>query len=256
MAVVTHLSASQLTLYLQCSLKYRFHYVDQIEPKFKSSGLAFGGTIHSTLEWLHRQRIEGKPIAIEDLLRIFHADWFAQNMAAIRFSNHDDRESLLKTGEGLLALYLRELPQTLPKFVEYPFEIPLVHPKTHEVLDLEVKGVIDLIEEDGMIVDHKTSAKTMDSASINRSLQFTIYSYAYRYLFESPEKGIRIDNLIKTKQPKIERTYTERSQKDYIRLFHLAGAVLHGIDSAVFMPNPGWMCADCEYQEHCQNWQG
>ena len=54
MAAVTHLSASQLTLYLQCSLKYRFHYVDQIEAKFKSSGLAFGGTIHSTLEWLHR----------------------------------------------------------------------------------------------------------------------------------------------------------------------------------------------------------
>lgn len=256
MAVVTHLSASQLTLYLQCSLKYRFHYVDQIEAKFKSSGLAFGGTIHSTLEWLHRQRIEGNPIAIEDLLRIFHSDWFAQNMAAIRFSNHDDRESLLRTGEGLLALYLRELPQTLPKFVEYPFEIPLVHPKTHEVLDLEVKGVIDLIEEDGMIVDHKTSSKTMDAASINRSLQFTIYSYTYRYLFNQPETGIRIDNLIKTKQPKIERVKTIRSVSDYIRLFHLAEAVLHGIENAVFIPNPGWMCADCEYQEHCQNWQG
>lgn len=255
MPVATHLSASQINLYLQCSLKYRFSYIDGIEPPFKPAGLAFGGTIHSALEWLHRQRKEGHEFSLEGLLRVFNADWYAQNLSAVKFHSSDTRESLAQLGAKLLALYLQHLPPAKPVQVEYPFEVPLVHPQTHEVLDLELRGVIDLIEDSGVIVDHKTSGRSLDETTVNGSLQFTAYSYAFRYLFGRAELGIRVDNLVKTKQPRMEQIRTSRTERDHIRLFRVAEQVLRGLDASVFFPNPGWMCSDCEHVVHCNNWQ-
>jgi len=44
-----HLSYSQINTYLTCSLKYKFHYLDQIEPPFVSSALVFGSCIHEAV---------------------------------------------------------------------------------------------------------------------------------------------------------------------------------------------------------------
>ena len=62
---IEHLSKSQISLYMDCSLKYKFQYIDNLPKPFKPAGLAFGTSIHSALEWLQgtaqgAQRILGK----------------------------------------------------------------------------------------------------------------------------------------------------------------------------------------------------
>ena len=54
-----HLSSSQLNLYLQCSLKYKFQYVDGLPRPCKASGLAFGSALHSALAWFHKELAAG-----------------------------------------------------------------------------------------------------------------------------------------------------------------------------------------------------
>ena len=41
-----HVSYSQLNTFLMCPLRYRFQYVEEIPPAFKSAALAFGSAIH------------------------------------------------------------------------------------------------------------------------------------------------------------------------------------------------------------------
>ena len=54
-----HVSATQLNLYLMCSLKYRFVYVDRLPRPFKPVELALGTAFHAAIEWWHKQRKQG-----------------------------------------------------------------------------------------------------------------------------------------------------------------------------------------------------
>src|SRR5215470_6975173 len=80
------ISVSQINLYRTCSLKYRFQYIDQLPRLGRAAGLVFGSAVHKALEWLHKARAAGEHPRLDDLLRVFEADWHAQCLAGdIRF---------------------------------------------------------------------------------------------------------------------------------------------------------------------------
>lgn len=252
-----YISVSQMNLYMMCSLKYRFAYIDEIEPKFKPAALAFGSSFHAALEWLHRRRMDHVPkISEEKVARIFKADWYAWKFQNVRFKKGQDHKSLTETGQRMILKYMENLPEKKPLDVEVGFRIPLVNPETGEVLDMDLRGVIDLLEADDTIVEHKTSARVMDESTANTSLQLTAYSYAFRYLFDRIEPGIRLDNVTKSKQTRFVSYLVQRTESDYVRLFNVAKSVLQGICAGVFIPTPNWMCADCEYLQECIDWKG
>ena len=98
--MIDHLSASQITLYSQCSLKYKFQYIDQLPKPFKSSGLAFGSVMHSAIEWFHKERIKKREIPLDRLLKVFETDWFSQKVdTSIRYKDGEDEMRLLLTGK-------------------------------------------------------------------------------------------------------------------------------------------------------------
>ena len=253
--MMDHLSASQISLYLDCSLKYKFHYIDQIPKPFKPSGVFFGKVIHSALEWLNKERQMGNHVTLEKLFKIFETDWFAYKVEeTILFKEGETEEKLILKGKELLSLYFHQ--QNEPVLVaEHPFQIPLIS-QTGEVLEVPLYGVIDLIEKGDVIVEFKTSQRIMDTFQILNSLQLTAYSYAYEFLFQKRPKGLKIVNLIKAKNPKIEVIQTTREKKDYQRLFLLAKKVLEAIKAQIFFPKPSFKCKECEYQEYCQKWEG
>ena len=113
-----------------------------------------------------------------------------------------------------------------------------------------------MIEKGDVITEFKTSQKTMDLFQVSNSLQLTAYSYAYEFLFQKRPKGLKIVNLVKSKNPKLEVIYTTREKKDYQRLFLLAKKVLEAIKARIFFPKPSFKCKECEYQEYCQKWGG
>lgn len=156
----------------------------------------------------------------------------------------------------MILKYIENLPEKKPKDVEVEFRVPLVNPETGDVLNIDLKGVIDLLESDDTIVEHKTSARVMDESTVNASLQLTAYSYAFRHLFDRKESGIRLDNITKSKQTRIVSFKVQRTENDYVRLFNVANSVLQGICAGIFFPTPNWMCADCEYLQECIDWKG
>jgi putative RecB family exonuclease len=252
------LSPSQINLYLTCSLKYRFQYIDRLPKLTHSASLVFGGAIHAALEWLHKERKKGKPPPLDEILRVFEADWNAQIFGeTVAFAdNGDSPEAMIRKGKELLSQFFHQFACSV-KEAELHFQLPLVHPTTGEVVDVPLRGVIDLVEEGDVLDEFKTSQKSWSASDLPDNVQLTAYAYAYRMLFGHPAKMLRIVNLVRTKNVKIEPMTTERGEADYARLFHLGKEVRKGVTGQVFIPSRGcWMCKDCEYDRDCREWTG
>jgi putative RecB family exonuclease len=255
-----HLSSSQINLYLLCSLKYKFQYVDKLPKPFKSSGLVFGSAFHSTLSWYFKKKLKdngnGNGIPLENIYRILDADWYAQTVdQEIRYKEGETEMKLLVMAKELLGLYVSQ-PFKEIMGTEIPFTIPLVNPATGEALGINLEGYIDLVEKDETIVEFKTTNKAMDQGDADDHIQLTAYSYAYEMIHQRPPKNLKIVNFVKTKKPKINPFETQRKQSDYQRFYYLAGQVLKGILNKIFFPKASFICKDCEYGEPCRAWQG
>ena len=168
----------------------------------------------------------------------------------------DPEGMLLLKGKELLSEYYRWPVEPILD-AGIPFQIPLVDRATGEVLDVPLRGVIDLIQAGGTLVEFKTSQRRWSMADIPNNIQLTAYSMAYELLYGRPAKDLKLVNLVKTRTPLIEEHVTGRDQTDYTQLFHLAKEVLKGIRNDIFFPNPGcWLCRDCEYDQDCREWTG
>lgn len=255
-ARMPHLSNSQINLYSQCSLKYKYQYVDEFPKPFKSSGLAFGSAIHSALSWLNRERMNGNSITLERLYRIFDADWYSQKVdMEIRYKGGEEEMKLVVLGKEMLGLYL-EKPHDGIKGTEVPFVVPIINPQSGQRLGIDLEGVIDLVEENDTITEFKTSAQMIDPKEVDNYLQLTIYSYAYEMLTHKPPKLLRVVDFVKTKKPKMIILETKRCKADYQRFFFLAVQVLKGVQNRLFFPRTGFWCKDCEYGGLCKDWKG
>ncbi|MEX1138924.1 MAG: PD-(D/E)XK nuclease family protein [Bacteroidota bacterium] len=250
-----HLSSSQITLYLQCALKYKFQYVENRPKPFRPSALAFGSALHSALDWLNKERMKGRTVSLEELHRIYDADWFTQKVdAEIRFKDGEQEMALAALGKEFLTLYLEE-PVKKIAGAEIHFNVPLADPFTGEALGMNLEGFLDLVEADGTIVEFKTSAATLSASDLDGRLQFTAYSYAYEFLHRKPPKEIKVVNFVKAKKPRIAIAETRRTKADYAGFVHVAREVLKGINAEVFPPSPSFMCKECEYASICPLWQ-
>src|SRR4029077_21116982 len=138
------ISISQVNAYLACPLKYRFQYVDKIPRPWRVAAMGFGSSVHAAVEWFHKDRLAGRSPELTQVLQVFDADWYAQNVEPLVLSEKESKDSLAEKGHGMLQLYVESTNGTKPVAVEQFFEVDLADPETGEVLDLRLRGVIDL----------------------------------------------------------------------------------------------------------------
>ncbi len=248
-------SISQVNTYLGCPLKYRFQYVDKIPRPWRVAAMAFGTSVHAAVEWFHKERLAGRSPELTQVLQVFDADWYAQNTEPLVFSDRESREGLAEKGRAMLQLYVESTNGTKPVAVEQPFELDLVDPETGEVLDVRLRGVVDLVEEGDVLVDLKTAGRTLESGGLDRHLQLSTYALAFLLLRGQIPK-LRLDMLLKTTKPRLERHETTRSLEDLGWTARLIREVSLAIETEHFFPNPSWRCTECEYFAHCQQWRG
>ncbi len=249
------LSVSQVNAYLGCPLKYRLQYVDKIPRPWRAAAMAFGTSIHAAVEWFHRERLAERTPDLSEVLKVFDADWYAQNVEPLVFSERESREGLAEKGRAMLQLYVESCNGTKPVAVEQPFELDLADPETGEVLEVRLRGVIDLIEEGDVLVDLKTAGRTLESGGLERHLQLSTYALAF-LLHRGNIPKLRLDMLLKTTKPRLERHETTRSLEDLVWTARLIREVALAIETEHFFPNPSWRCTECEYFAHCRQWRG
>lgn len=246
-----HLSASSIGDYLACGFLYRLKRIDRVEPEGRSEALELGSVIHAVLSEFHENRKEGKKLTKKKLLSLFTARWKESATEGIQYSERSNARALLKEGKALLAAYYDG--QTDDDFKVIATEEPI----SFEISGITMLGIIDLIEEDSagtiIITDFKTTGRAYSANEVHGNMQLSVYEMGLKANgYQDREILLKLDCMIKTKQPRFERYYTTRSAADENRLIKKVVSVWDGIQKGVFIANDGsWKCNYCEYREYC-----
>jgi len=263
-----YVSHNQIFTYLNCSLKYRFHYVEKRKPERISIALPFGKAIHAAEELFYRSLKEGRKREtlnalhekFEEVLRIDLEK--KAGTPVVWKKNMPDQAGAIAMGKSMLAAFYETVD--LSGYAVVDVEIPLsARLYTDDGLPTEfmLVGIIDLLLMDGndeaVVVDNKTAVQPMAQNDADTNLQMSSYAYllaANKYVFPTAPVQCRFDVLRKLKTPKYEQVHTVRTAQMRKRFARIASAVLNGIDAGIYMPQPNWMCADCSFADACRAW--
>jgi putative RecB family exonuclease len=249
-----YLSASRITQYLMCPLKYRLIYVDKVERDFLPSNLVLGSSIHSAIEGFYHNWQEGVRLTSETVIELFEA-YFDSGTDGKTLEPGCDREAVRNTGKSLLSVFARDVQPAEVVGIEEKFRIPLVDLDTGEII-IDLVGVFDLIELDTegtpVVVDHKTASKRFSDADLEGNLQLTAYGLASRDLHKIDGPVLlRIDAMIKNRTPVFDQKFSIRTIETDRKFIKLAVDVLDAMDSGAFFPNTGWQCGSCQVKSSC-----
>jgi len=251
-----HISPSQLNMFFRCGEQYRRRYIEKeiIQPGF---ALHRGKGVHGGAEVNNTQKItthEDLPASqIKEAAAAAYNESVSQGCSLTK--EEQSRGLDIIRGEYLdQTVSLAELWATKAARLSQPTHVE--HKVEIEINDsYELLGFIDMIDEAGYVVDIKTG-KRRSQSDLDRELQFTFYSLAYRAIIGSEAKGVAIDQLITNKTLLHERAMTVRSKEDYQILVNRINLFIRHYELGNFVPaSPmSWWCDEqwCGYANTCQ----
>lgn len=246
-------SASRLSTWLQCRLKFHLRYVERLE-KPPTAALHVGKTVHAVLQQWNLARWRGTPLDADSIGAVFESAWTHPEDPGVAW---EDGEEVANKANAFAVIqtYLRETPIPLhekPEAVEVSVEIDLA---SHGLPTLI--GVLDLVRAGGRIVDFKTTARTPDPEMVRHTteVQTTGYALLYREATGQRESAIELHHLVKLKTPRLVVTETGPATDQQVsRLFHLIGAYVDDLERRNPVPSPGLQCASCQFFAECRLW--
>jgi len=242
------LSVTQLKMYLRCPLQYFFRYVCNLKVP-PTGDLTLGRTIHQTLNDNYRQKMKTQcDLILPHITELFSEHW-EKEAGETEFKKGEKPGKFKDDGVKLLKAYFEEIaPGVQPLEVEQEFLIDTAGTR------LPLKGYIDLLDDQDYIIDHKTTKRSYPENTAEKDIQMTAYSLAFRTLYGREENGVRLDVMVRNKQPKIQQLYGKRTEADIGRFLRLAEQLEKGINAGAFYPNGSYMCGNCGYQGMCEKW--
>lgn len=232
------LSASDLTLYLTCPLKYKFARVFGI-PQEPTINQRFGILIHNVLERFHKE----PPLSDEDGLRVL-TQLFETGWRRTGFGSTDDELQFRDRAREALRLYWEreQVAEGEPVWLERKFDF--------KVGEHHVRGRVDRVDRlpdgDYELIDYKTGERKSE-AELESDLQLALYRLAAREAWDVEAASgsyyyvLDADKVVAPTKPddaeRVERTVLQ---------------VGEGILSQDFEPRPSpTVCGWCDYKLIC-----
>ncbi|MGE0506542.1 MAG: PD-(D/E)XK nuclease family protein, partial [Solirubrobacterales bacterium] len=169
------LSASDLTLYLTCPLKYKFARVFGI-PQEPTINQRFGILFHNVLERFHKEPPATEGDGLKTLNRLFEIGWRRTG-----FGSSDDELQYRDRGREALRMYWENerVAESEPVWLEKKFDF--------KVGEHHVRGRVDRVDRhpDGEyeLIDYKTGERK-SAAELESDLQLALYRMAAREAWE------------------------------------------------------------------------
>jgi RecB family exonuclease len=247
-AVKKYLSPSQINTYLRCPEQYRRRYIkNEIIPP--AIALLKGTSVHKASEKNFKQKIASRvDLPKQDIIDISVTTFedTMKNEGLFLNKEEEDRGKAVVVGEAkdsvvvFSSLYSAQVaPRYQPKEVEKDQLIELAD------APFNLKGRVDLIDENEKIIDLKTGTKTRSQDDVDRDTQLTFYSMTYRAIHGCDPTGLVIEQVIDKKVPENKTFTTTRNMKDYEALINRINVVSLGIKKGVFPPatDGAWWCS-------------
>ncbi len=231
------LSASDLTLYLTCPLKYKFARVFGI-PQEPTINQRFGILMHNVLERFHKEPPE-KGDEPRTLNRLFEGGWRRGG-----FGNSDDEMQYRDRGKEALRLYWERerVSDSEPVWMERKFDF--------KVADHHVRGRVDRVDRlaDGAyeLIDYKTGERKTE-AELDSDLQLALYRLAAREAWDIEAAYASYDYVLDA-----DKVAAPTKPDDAERVERTVVTVGEGVLSQDFEPRPSpSVCSWCDYRLIC-----
>jgi DNA helicase-2/ATP-dependent DNA helicase PcrA len=169
------LSASDLSLYLTCPLKYKFARVFGI-PQEPTINQRFGILIHNVLERFHKEPPENDEDGLRQLNNLFETGWRRTGFG----STDDELQFRDRAREAMRLYWERErVAEGEPVWLERKFDF--------KVGEHHVRGRVDRVDRlpdgDYELIDYKTGERRTE-AELENDLQLALYRIAAREAWE------------------------------------------------------------------------
>lgn len=223
-ALGSMLSPSQVNRYLNCSASWWFKYGLGL-PSPSTGSQVRGRVVHQVSETYYRAKLAGEVLESGDLERPFEESW-AQETVEVAFREDEDPAEIKRQAGTLARKYIDEVACEIdPAAVELPVE--------GAIAGVPVRGLVDLIDTQGRIIDLKTKAASPSKVDPDYAFQIA----TYRQLAPAVNGEARLDTCVATKTPKIVTQSYRVSVADQLMTQHLYPHVREGIREGLYFPN-------------------
>lgn len=254
-----YISNSQLEMFCRCPESYRRRY---IEGERLPPGIAAvkGTAVHGGAAVNFTQKMETRQdLPVSDIVDAAVAAFEAETHGELAFTREETSRGIKAViGDAKDAVAdmatvhaTEQAPDYQPVLVEAKVRIELPNAPR------DLLGVIDLADEQGRVVDFKTSGKRKAQNEVDSSVQLTIYAAAHEAVTGTPTEEVRLDTLVQLKRGTERQVLTStRNEHDFRALANRASAVMAAIDAGNFTPAiPGaWWCSAkwCGFWSSCK----
>lgn len=242
---ITHLSYSSVNKYTNCPKSWKFRYIDGVRGE-PSESLVLGSIVHKVIEAYMLDR--SLDILTDAAEGVFPASVTAEYENESMY--HSDMvASFFKIGElqtalqGIKPKVLEDGPAVEMR-VEFPapgIPIPII-------------GYIDVLTEDNIIVDFKTSKRSWNQSEADNKIQASFYAaslYLNGMIDFNSHVNVKYVVLVKNKKPKIQVIDTVRTFQDITHVFNMVNSTWDSIKKGAFHPNPNtYLCSP----KYCDAW--
>lgn len=260
---MSHISHSQVSMFTRCQEQWRRRYIDgeRIPPGI---AMAKGLAVHDAAKANFTQKIESRADMREDDIVEQAVESFRQRVVdgIVLTPAEQERSTDTVIGEAIdwtaniASLHAtHQAPEYQPVLVEQQFDFPLP-------CGIELRGVIDLADEQRRVVDLKTTAKTPPANTADKSLQLTLYTIGHARLTGHLPSECRLDYLVALKRaPRHLVQITQRDRSDMEALSQRLDATIRQMNAITADPDmatgaslDSWCCDPryCGYYSTCR----
>jgi DNA helicase-2/ATP-dependent DNA helicase PcrA len=235
------LSFFQVQDYLTCPLKYKYRHIMRI-PVLPHHNLTYGRVLHNMIHFYLNQKMTGKTIGEEELIKEYAAHWINEG-----FLSREHEEMRKKEGERAMRLFYnrQESSGILPLYLEKEFRW-----QNESIRFTGRWDRIDPIDKGAVIIDYKaTSVKDQKEADkrARDSLQMDLYALSFTKTQDLP--------LLETQLYFLESDmigHAEKGHKEQDRAMVKIVEAEAGIRQEKYNAEPDWHnCNFCEFKTIC-----
>jgi len=239
-----HYSYTQLATYLQCPLKYKYHYLEGWEEREDKASLLFGRVFERAVE---------SQFLVEDSVQFFTEQWGTLKDASLEYSNGDSWEKMLEQGQQLLDQF-REDQRVQIEDGRTDFQIrfrrPLPLSRSDFVGYIDAVGWVDGIR---CLIEWKTSSQSYPEGQprlLELDPQLVCYSWT------AQRQNVCLINFVRKKEPQIQYLHARIRKRQWRTFAQTVDLLVSEMEAGHFYPRsgiryPNNQCLNCAYVGLC-----
>ena len=255
---IKYLSVSKISAAQKCPEQLRFRYEEHI-PEPSSGTFHLGKVVHGVLERALRKVTLGESLpSHQDMDDMVGVVWeeirkdeeHRENFICWQWDEDDPEEVAREGARDLVKLARTEVLEKIkPVFVEHDINMNL----ESDIGPFRIYGIIDLMEEGGMITDWKTAYGKVSDFARKQDVQIDGYGTWHHLYTKQPVAPMRKLFLVrrKGKQPIVDVANYQVTEAHREWFKRIAGNVWKMVQAKAYVPNPsGWWCS----RDWCSFW--